>query len=507
MKALIAGMKGHSIGLVAFILAGTLLLLGVLIHAIGAPRLQGMMSGLTFDGSTNPVLSYALGSIDIALIQLGLVCFLAAAVGTIVGNSRLATWFDFLRNLDAKVFVAGVLVVSAMVNCLIVFALPFDGFMDPLWYHQNAINLAHGLDIASLGGLRPTAYWPVGYPLFLAPFYAVFGSVYRTAQLVNVALKLCISALTYLIGRRAFNEAAARVGLLVIAFYPNVAFYTVGTDSDILFSAIVALVAYILVSTARLSWRRSIVTGLIIGLSAYVRPTTLALPFMVLAWYWLVSRKLGKSFMHTCVVTIIMFSILAPWIYRNYQSFGRIVLVSTHGGFALWLGINPLAGGGGSDVAQSPFTLNDAQNSTIEEPANDARYRQMALNQIVQHPVQFVSRFPRKLFYLYGRDDQAISHILLKTYDQVSPVLLGDLLVISYSFSFVVSALTVLYLVRQPKTLLPLNNGMANRAFVLVLLLVYNSAIYMVFASQDRYKLPVLFIMSLFAAVGGTLRK
>ena len=49
-------------------------------------------------------------------------------------------------------------------------------------------------------------------------------------------------------------------------------------------------------------------------------------------------RRLAITFSIGCVVLII----LSPWVYRNYQLFDKPVFATTHGGYTLLLGNNPL---------------------------------------------------------------------------------------------------------------------------------------------------------------------
>ena len=57
---------------------------------------------------------------------------------------------------------------------------------DQLWYFQRAVGLLDG-EGYSVGG-RPTAFWPVGYPAFLAGLFAVTGPSLEAAKAANLAL-------------------------------------------------------------------------------------------------------------------------------------------------------------------------------------------------------------------------------------------------------------------------------------------------------------------------------
>src|SRR5687768_1005667 len=105
---------------------------------------------------------------------------------------------------------------------------------DQLWYFDRAAGLLNGEGYAVQG--RPTAFWPVGYPAFLAGLFAVFGPDIEVAKAANLVLSALSMAFVYRISRRATgSETAAKAALVLAVLYPTLIFYTELLYSELLF--------------------------------------------------------------------------------------------------------------------------------------------------------------------------------------------------------------------------------------------------------------------------------
>ena len=104
---------------------------------------------------------------------------------------------------------------------------------DQLWYFERAVGMLNGEGYAVQG--QPTAFWPIGYPAFLAGLFAVFGPSVEVAKAANLVLSGVAMVFVYRIARRAAgSETAARAALLLAALYPT----------QIVLSAVLAFIAY-----------------------------------------------------------------------------------------------------------------------------------------------------------------------------------------------------------------------------------------------------------------------
>ncbi|MEW6772090.1 MAG: hypothetical protein AB1330_11985, partial [Bacillota bacterium] len=96
-------------------------------------------------------------------------------------------------------FVAGFLLITGVAFLLrltwnlTVHTYPISDFA---WYHERAVGLIQGEGYSVDG--RPTAYWPIGYPLFLAVVYKVFGPHFYVAKAFNIMMSSATVGLTFL---------------------------------------------------------------------------------------------------------------------------------------------------------------------------------------------------------------------------------------------------------------------------------------------------------------------
>jgi hypothetical protein len=94
--------------------------------------------------------------------------------------------------------------------------------------------------------------------------------------------------------------------------------------------------------------------------------------------------------------------VLLPWTARNWAVFGGFVFVSTNGGYNLLVGNHPEASGGWQEVR-------DLVAPGGNEREMDARFRDLAIANIVSDPAGFLVRAPMKLNRLYGQGWDAVN--------------------------------------------------------------------------------------------------
>src|SRR4051794_37034590 len=108
---------------------------------------------------------------------------------------------------------------------------------DAAWYVARAIGLANGSGYSE-GGIS-TAYWPVGYPAFLAAIFALCGANLFVAKIANLIFAAGTVVLIYRSGKILFrDEAVPRLATLLYVCYPNHAAYTPILLTEILFTFI-----------------------------------------------------------------------------------------------------------------------------------------------------------------------------------------------------------------------------------------------------------------------------
>ena len=216
-------------------------------------------------------------------------------------------------------------------------------------YLSIAGQLAAGNGFAGPGG-DPTAYRPPLYPLLLAGVLALGGGTMAVGVL-QIVLGVLTVWLTYETGRRLDLHRGALAAAAIVAVDPLLVQYTVFTMTEVLCAFLVALL--IRLGYSRLEpRRRNLLVGIVFGLAALARPTMWSLAVLAAVW-WIAAQALKHwgspqaAFAGTIrevpwALLIGGAVVVAPWGVRNVLVFGQPILTTTHGGYTLLLGNNPV---------------------------------------------------------------------------------------------------------------------------------------------------------------------
>jgi 4-amino-4-deoxy-L-arabinose transferase-like glycosyltransferase len=285
--------------------------------------------------------------------------------------------------------------------------------LDAEWYFNRAVALASGLGYSEDAVL--TAFWPPGWPMVMSVLFRLFGVSLTVVQLFNLLCSLVTAWLTLDLGRRLFNsESAARLGLLLLAVYPNAIAYVPLVWTEVFYTTLLLSGCWLVAAG------RSTVTltlaGLVFGLATLVRTQTLILIPFVFGIDLLrgpISVKTVTTISIKCAAVIACaLVVVLPWSYRNHKVFGEWVFVSTNGGWTLLTGNNPSARG---DYTQDDPLVNSllprrgarVPQSVENEIEFDKEARRRALQWIKDNPTRFVALLPQKIIRLWIRDGEA----------------------------------------------------------------------------------------------------
>ena len=282
---------------------------------------------------------------------------------------------------------------------------------DQLWYFERAVGLLNGKGYAVQS--QPTAFWPVGYPAFLAGLFAVFGPDIEVAKAANLVLSAVAMAFVYRISRRATgSEAAAKAALVLAVLYPTLIFYTELLYSELLFMALLLAGIDLLLgaSEQRRRWVAVAAAGVCFGLASLVKTQGLLLPALLVGGA-LVLRRIGirQAVLTGLVAYAACLAVITPWTMRNWAVLGQPVLISTNGGFNLYMGNNPWNRWGGY-MWPAPREFMDAtENLNIlkaipNEIALNAKLNRLAVDYIRDNPADAAKRVPYKLYQFFRFD-------------------------------------------------------------------------------------------------------
>lgn len=256
-----------------------------------------------------------------------------------------------------------ILVGAALLRLGAVWVLHDNLFEDRDAYRSIADSLVDGRGYANRGSDHPTAFRPPLYPLFLSAIQIVGGGP-TAIGMAQVVLGTATVWLTFLIGRRmGASQSMSYLAAVLVAVDPLLIMYTTFVMTEALFTCLVAVLLFFVVdknpeeesgnetaarsqTSRRPDFVRQVAAGLAFGLCALCRPTIWA--FGVLLAVSFVSAAVSKGgfweipkrvpWVAICVLGLTV----APWALRNQMALGRPVVTTTHGGYTLLLGNNPV---------------------------------------------------------------------------------------------------------------------------------------------------------------------
>ncbi len=276
--------------------------------------------------------------------------------------------------------------------------------------NEAALNWLQGKGLfwQCYGGPLYSAKAP-GTALFFGAWYKVFG--YHVLPLVILQTLIgSLSVITvYLIARRVFNDATARVAAVLFAFYPVAIAYSTVRLADLNFYGPLFLltVLVLLRLQEKIAWRRIVTAGLVCGVTVLFRASISLFLLIAVGWFLVtVKAALRQKLRAILGVMLIAALVMAPWWARNYVVFGRPVLAQTDRWQTAWYGNLP--GSSGSLFAAPGVTLDERYAgelppdfSKMNELEQGAVFRRLTIGYFKQDPAGFIARIFKKAYYFW----------------------------------------------------------------------------------------------------------
>jgi 4-amino-4-deoxy-L-arabinose transferase-like glycosyltransferase len=389
--------------------------------------------------------------------------------------------------------------MAAGVRLAWVLLVPNGQYSDSVWYDGAAANLAangvYGPDQAS-------AWFPPGYPFFLAGIYKLFGYWQLAGKLGNVLLGAGIAVFAYLVARRLIGPRVAVVAGLLVAVWPNLVFHTGILSSDLFatFGFLTSVWLALRIKDGRgTAWPLAVVLGVLLGWTVLARPVSLILLLVIGAIWW------PKHLRRLAPVLAIVVVLVGGWTIRNYVRFGQVIPIATNGGYNFWQVNQPYADG--TDTYWAFVPMDDPEYQTMrygdEFTKNREGYR-YGLEFLRSHPDRFFTLIPDKIFWLWHSDTSGFYEGALYPPMQ-APSSVQSWIVdherIAESFTF------RWYELFGALALVGLILALASRRielWPLLLLPVLLTGFHLVFHAKDRFHLPIdpfIGIMAAYAVI------
>lgn len=392
-----------------------------------------------------------------------------------------------------SVFLAAIVIRLAFVS--IVRPVPVSDF---LWYFGRAIGIAEGAGF-SRGGLA-TAYFPPGWPYFLAGIVHLFGASPFAAEIMQAVLGALTAALVVVIGRVIAGRAAGIAGGVAYAVLPSAVEWTSVLASEPLYTFLWTLATAIWVtrSTGRIGWYA--VSGLVLGAAALVRPSALLFWVILLAYLMTVPsqrRNWRRSLTAVAVTACCTFVVVIPWMVRDYNVYHRLVVISNNGGVSLYQANNALSNAAYTELynPQIEALLRDPRT----EADGDALASQLAIQYMKTHVPREAVLSLFKIKALYSRDDNVLQFSIAKTVPPASERTTRIFFAINETayYTLMVFALAGIVLCIMNR-----RHDIRSQWLLVLGMTLYNTLIFSLVGGVDRFRFPTMPYFSVFAGIG-----
>jgi len=333
-------------------------------------------------------------------------------------------------------------------------------FPDSRQWNGIALNFLSGNGLIVDEGTK--ALRPPVYSLFLSFIYFVFGRENLLAvRMIQALISSCTCLIVYLLAKKLFNAATAKISMAACAVYPFFIYYSGAVLTETLFIFILSLIMLFL------SGRRFLWAGIFFGLGILCRPELIVFLFLALAGMFIVLPK-KEALKRAIVMAAITGAILFPWTLRNYRVFHAYVPLTTMSGYTFYEGNSPYNSTGGPGGAL-PFP----DTRGMGEVEKDRFLRQEAMRAIRENP----RRMPGLLWSKFKR----LWNVRLNT---DNPEFASRLTVLASMISF--TPVLILFVIG-----LVVSWGRRRELVWLYFLTLHTTAINLVFVSSLRYRLPL----------------
>ncbi len=365
------------------------------------------------------------------------------------------------------------------------------------WYHYNwAMNIVHG------NVLGDTTYFRAPFYIYcLAALYKLFGAGLWVPRLFGLVIGLISILLTYAIGSRVFDRKVGLLAALLQALFPIFIYF----ESELLLDPLFMLLLEASVLTLLIWWDSGrifhlFLAGLLLGLSAITRPTSLVL-LPVLLIVIIALRKNGRLLLrHLAAFVLGLVLTIGPIFVRNLAVAHDPVLISSQGGINLYIGNNssstgltavlPEPLGYNWRINQITYVAEQAKGRKLKPGEVSSYWTGQAVNWILTHPGKFLSLYLRKLYHNVENLEVSNNRSLGLFFAKV-PLLGYNPLSFGIIFALAVGSLAC-------------GAARSRRASLLIVLILTYTFVTAFFFFTSRFRLPLIpfyLILASYAAV------
>ena len=255
---------------------------------------------------------------------------------------------------------------------------------------------------------QKTSWVAPAYPMLLAGIYRLLGVLSRSSTVAIVWLNVLFTTLAgvvlYRLAARVFNPVVGYAASFLYLVDPKTIAYEYVVWDTCLFTLLLLCVLYLAVDLQeRYSWRRLVFLSLAFGFTLLVNAAAILFsPFLILGVLWVRPFDLWEYGKVGCVSFVVVLAVIAPWLIRNYLTFGQFVFIKQ--GFGVELRIANNAESKGMAVLALHPGANPEEfrlYREMGEPAYNRYALDRALAYIREHKLHFVTLTLKRVVYFW----------------------------------------------------------------------------------------------------------
>jgi 4-amino-4-deoxy-L-arabinose transferase-like glycosyltransferase len=294
-------------------------------------------------------------------------------------------------------------------------------------YEVVALNLLGG---EGFGDLLDNSRSVPTQPLLIAAVFSVFGHNYLALRLVSAVIGAVSCVVGCQLARSLFGPTAAVFAGLMLALYPHLVYVSALFEYPQTLG--ILLVGTFLLVCVRFADERSVATrfvaGLLLGTIILTLPSLLiyAPVFLLLLYRRDCSRGQNAGFVAAALAGLVL--TVGSWTWRNYAAYQQVIFVNMAAGVNLWVANNetyalygkpavvPACGKGyeWTDYCKEHLAVfadikRRNLSTTMQVVELDRQGREHATRFVREHPLQFAQLTARKVVQLWSPWPDAVT--------------------------------------------------------------------------------------------------
>ncbi len=207
-------------------------------------------------------------------------------------------------------------------------------YPDSPMYLELAENLIkhHVFSMSATEPFIPHVFRTPGYPVFLAIFKFLGVENPYLIALVQELIYAATIAGFYLLSQGLFDRNMIRGGLIFLLLEPGGLAYPKLLLSEVLFLPTLVFSVLLIGQYLRNNrFRYLLLTGLMMGIGALIRPGMMYLPLVLAITIIIFNIRDLKRWMHVGALVLAFVIVISPWLARNHHYFNKFMLSGIQG--------------------------------------------------------------------------------------------------------------------------------------------------------------------------------